>query len=263
MKKFIPFLICFALLLSISFSGTVFAATVNEAEPNNTTDNANSLRPGDTMYGNIQSSSDVDFYRLSIMADGNRSITLSNIPGGCNYNLYLYDYRGNLITSSSASGNTDENISKSLVTGTYYIGVKSYSGYSGSSNYTLKVISSGSATTPTLPYHGGDAYEYNDTLELASSMYGYVEANIHPLGDIDYYRFSVTETTKKHFVLYNPAVDLSYHFNIYNSNGGYVCSDGSIGDCTVTLTPGSYYIKVFSYNSESVLNYRLIMNTVN
>jgi|GEM_PF-4190045 len=90
----------------------------------------------------------------------------------------------------------------------------------------------------------------------------YLEANIHPLGDVDYYRFSVSSTTTEHIVLYNPAVDLSYHFSVYNSTGGYVCSDGGIGDCTVTLSPGTYYIKVFSYSSESVLNYRLRMTAV-
>ncbi|MDF2986503.1 MAG: peptidase domain protein [Eubacterium sp.] len=261
MKKFLPILICFALLLSISFSGSVFAATVNEAEPNNTFANANGITPGNTMNGKISSTSDVDYYKLSIMYSGNRSITLSNIPSGCNYNLYFYDYNGNTLNSSTASGNTDENISINLIPGAYYIGVKSSSGYS-SSDYTLSVKSIGSTTTPTLPYHGGDAYEYNDTLELASSFYGSVEANIHPLGDFDYYKFTVTQTTTKHIVLYNPYNGPSYHFNIYNANGGYVNSDGGIGDCTVTLTPGTYYIKVFGYDSESVLNYRLVMTTI-
>lgn len=262
MKKFLPFIICFALLLSISFSGTVFAA-VNETEPNDTMANASSLRPGDTVTGKITTYSDVDYYMVQIIASGNRNISLSTIPSGCNYNLYLYDYRGTLLSSSTASGNADENISRILDVGTYYVCVKSSSGYSASSNYTLSVKSSGSTNPPTTPpVHGGDAYEFNDTLELASDFYGSLEANIHPLGDVDWYRFSVTQTSARHIQLYNPAVDLKYHFAVYNATGGYVCSDGGIGDYTVTLTPGTYYIKVFSYDSESVLNYRLKMTTV-
>ncbi len=262
MKKFLPLLICFALLLSISFSSSVFAANLNETEPNNTFANANGISPGNSINGKISSTSDVDYYKLTIMYSGNRSITLSNIPSGCDYELYLYDYNGNIISSSTASGSIDENISTSLNPGAYYIGIKSYSGYS-SSDYTLTVKSIGSSPTPTLPYHGGDAYEYNDTLELASSFYGSLEANIHPLGDFDYYKFTVTQTTTEHIRLYDPySADARYHFNVYNSNGGYVCSDNAIGDCTVTLTPGTYYIKVFTYNTESVLDYRLVMTEV-
>lgn len=264
MKKFLPLLICFALLLSISFSSSVFAATLNETEPNNTFANANGISPGNSINGKISSTSDVDYYKLSIMYSGNRSITLSNIPSDCNYNLYLYDYNGNIISSSTSSGSLDKNISTSLNSGVYYIGIKSSSGYS-SSDYTLTVKSIGSSPTPTLPYHGGDAYEYNDTLELASNMGTgnlYVEATIHPSGDFDYYKFTVTQTTTEHIVLYNPYNGPSYHFNVYNANGGYIDSDGGIRDCTITLTPGTYYIKVFSYDSESVLDYRLVMTEV-
>lgn len=263
MKKFLPFLICFTLLLTISFSSTAFAATAYEAESNDTIASANKISPGDTSYGKISSASDTDYFKLQVSASVSTDILLSNIPSGCDYDLYLYDSNGNSLGSSGLSGNSDDKISQ-ILNGTYYIKVKSFKGFSGS-YYKLSV--SGSNTTPTnppsTPVHGGDAYEYNDSIDLASSMYGYVEANIHPLGDIDYYRFSVTETTKKHIVLYNPDVDLRYHFNIYNANGDYVAWDGSIGDCTVTLSPGTYYIEVFSYNSESVLDYRLIMNTVN
>ncbi len=262
MKKIIPFLICFSLLLSISFSSTVFAAS-NETEPNNTIANANSLLPGTTVNGSISTYSDVDYYQVPIMATGLRSITLSNIPSGCSYDLYLTDNKGNLITSGTvSSGSTDRIISQVLNTGTYYVYVRSGNGKYSSSNYTLSVKSIGSPVTPPPTQHGGDAYEFNDTLELASDFYGSLEANIHPLGDVDWYRFSVTQTSAKHIQLYNPAVDLTYHFAVYNANGSYVCSDGGIGDYTVTLSPGTYYIKVFSNNSESVLNYRLKMTTV-
>ncbi|WP_313563262.1 pre-peptidase C-terminal domain-containing protein [Ruminiclostridium cellobioparum] len=228
MKKIIPFLICFSLLLSISFSSTVFAAS-NETEPNNTIANANSLLPGTTVNGSISTYSDVDYYQVPIMATGLRSITLSNIPSGCSYDLYLTDNKGNLITSGTvSSGSTDRIISQVLNTGTYYVYVRSGNGKYSSSNYTLSVKSIGSPVTPPPTQHGGDAYEFNDTLELASDF----------------------------------STDLTYHFSIYNANGGYVCSDGGIGDYTVTLSPGTYYIKVFSNNSESVLNYRLKMTTV-
>lgn len=157
MKKIIPFLICFSLLLSISFSSTVFAAS-NETEPNDTMANANAISSGSTIKGKISTSSDVDFYKMPIMYSGTRVITLSDIPSGCDYDLYLYDAKGNLISYSRASGNKDESITKSMeVQEQYYICVKNSSGYSSSSDYTLSVKATGSVTPPVLPYHGGDA----------------------------------------------------------------------------------------------------------
>ncbi|OPX45544.1 hypothetical protein CLHUN_09200 [Ruminiclostridium hungatei] len=264
MKKLFSLIICAALLFSITFSGTAFAATVYETESNDSTGTANTISAGDTVYGKISFDKDNDYYKLRLTAGTSTTFSLSNIPGGCDYDLILYDANGSIIGSSTAFGNTSEKITRTLSAGLYYINVKGYSGTS-SSNYTLTVSGSGSTTPTTPPVHGGDAYEFNDTRELASNMGSgslYLEANIHPLGDVDYYRFSVSSTTTEHIVLYNPAVDLSYHFSVYNSTGGYVCSDGGIGDCTVTLSPGTYYIKVFSYSSESVLNYRLRMTAV-
>ncbi len=265
MKKFFSLIICAALLFSISFTGTAFAATVYETESNDSKTTANAIAVGDTVYGTISVDKDNDYYKLRLTATTNTTFTLSNIPSGCDYDLILYDANGATIKSSMSTGNTSEKITQSLSSGQYYIKVNGYSGYSNS-NYKLTV--SGSTSTnpdPTTPVHGGDAYEFNDTRDLATNMGSdslSLEANIHPLGDVDYYKFSVSRTTTEHIVLYNPAVDLSYHFSVYNSAGSYVCSDGGIGDCTVTLSPGTYYIKVFSYSSESVLNYRLRMTAV-
>ncbi len=260
MKKIIPFLICFSLLLSISFSSTVFAAS-NETEPNDTMANANAISSGSTVKGKISTSSDVDFYKMPIMYSGTRVITLSDIPSGCDYDLYLYDAKGNLISYSRASGNKDESITKSMeVQEQYYICVKNSSGYSSSSDYTLSVKATGSVTPPVLPYHGGDAYEYNDTLELASDFYGSLEATISPLGDIDWYKFSITQTSTQKIKLYSPSSDLSYKFQICNADGKSISS--ITDECTLTLSPGKYYIKVYGIDSSSMLNYRLNMTTV-
>ncbi len=266
MKKLFSLIICAALLFSISFSNTVFAATVYETESNNTIATANSIAAGDTVYGNISVDKDTDYFRLNLTATTNTTFTLSNIPSGCDYDLYLYDAKGTMITSSTTTGNTSEKINKILSAGQYYINVKGYSGKS-SSNYTLTVSGSNSTNPdPTTPVHGGDAYEFNDTLALATNMGSgnlYLEANIHPLGDVDYYRFSVSSTTTERIVLTSPySSDSTYHFSVYNSTGGYVCSDGGIGESTVTLSPGTYYIKVFNNTSESVLNYKLRMTAV-
>lgn len=270
MKKFLPFFICFAILLSGSFSSTVFAATVYEAESNDSISSADRISPGDTAYGKISSSTDVDYFKFQVSQRASTDIILSNIPSGCDYDISLYDSNGTHLGSSAASGNSDEKISQ-IMYGTYYIKVKGFKGFSDSS-YKLSVSAPSPTTpptTPTGPTHGGDAYEYNDSRELASNLGSgnqSIVANIHPLGDLDYFSFSVDKATTEHMTInreYSFIDGPNYHFSIYGADGRYISSDGGAGDCILTLEPGSYYLKIYCYNDESVLNYRFVMTALN
>jgi len=154
MKKLFSLIICVALLFSITFSGTAFAATVYETESNDSTGTANTISAGDTVFGKISFDKDNDYYKLRLTASASTTFSLSNIPSGCDYDLILYDANGSIIGSSTAFGNTSEKITQTLSAGLYYINVKGYSGTS-SSNYKLTVSGSGSTTPTTPPVHGG------------------------------------------------------------------------------------------------------------
>lgn len=270
MRKTLSLFICALLLVSALFSSAVLAAEVYESESNNDFSTANTIAVGNTLNGRISSATDTDMFKVQLSSKLNANILLSNIPSGCDYDLYLYDSNKNQIGVSKKGSTSNENISTALTPGTYYIKVISYAG-SSSSYYKLSITAGSTSPTPTPtptpttpPVHGGDMYEFNDTFSLATDMFesGFTisEANIHPLGDVDYFKFNVSTNVSALITIAAPS-GLSYRFAIYNSSYGYVTSGGGTSELRVNLTPGTYYIKVYSTDSESVLPYRLNMTT--
>ena len=64
---------------------------------------------------------------------------LTNIPPGCDYDLYLRDSNGDHITSSANLGNADEYIrSGTMAVGRYYLVVVRIEGWSASVPYALR-----------------------------------------------------------------------------------------------------------------------------
>ncbi|MDX2127820.1 MAG: DNA/RNA non-specific endonuclease [Chloroherpetonaceae bacterium] len=125
-----------------------------EIEPNNSTSQAQSLTLPTTFTGFISSASDVDYFRFTGNSGQSVSISLT-VPSTVDYDLYLLNASGSVISRSELGTGTRESISSTLSTsGTYYVYVNSYSGSSASSGYSLSVslsTSGGGWTLPPLP----------------------------------------------------------------------------------------------------------------
>lgn len=141
-------------------------------EPNDTVGTATSVSRNSTIYANIHTSTDVDYYKFNLETGYDLTITLSNIPSGNDYDLELRN-ASSIIGSSTRGGNSDENINLPLSSGTYYIRVYSYSGYSGN-NYTLGI----SSILPSLPTSGSEVpyapslWNY-DPVQYGTNCYAY------------------------------------------------------------------------------------------
>lgn len=122
---------------------------IYDISTNNSYGGAATIPFNTNIYGLINTSSDLDFYRFEITSGGTATITLTNLPA--NYDLYLYKSNGSTeLANSKKSGKTNESISRTYTTGTYYIKVKGNSGAkSTSSCYTLRV-QTGTATIQEL-----------------------------------------------------------------------------------------------------------------
>ncbi len=109
-----------------------------------------SLIPFNTdIYGLINVSNDVDYYKFIITTGGTATIT--TLP--TNYQLYLYSGNGTtLLASSTKSGTNNEIITRTYTAGTYYVRVngRNSGSYNATNCYTLKV-QLGTATTQELP----------------------------------------------------------------------------------------------------------------
>lgn len=114
----------------------------NETEPNNGFATANGpIRSGTTYFGNFSLTTDQDdlFYFI-LPENGNIQVELTKIPGGRNYDLYLYKTVPNvtLVGYSAAFSNSNESISGSFTAGKYFVVVRRISGEPSSTTYNLQ-----------------------------------------------------------------------------------------------------------------------------
>jgi len=131
---------------SLTMSGSGYQDTM---EPNNTESQAQDLDTG-AYQSYVSCNSDIDIYRIQPDMSGYSSFGLTNIPAGCDYDLWLYQgevnddpTNGTLVAYSISSGNAPEFIRYTVQAGeTYYLVVDSYGGYSTATDdaYDLLVL---------------------------------------------------------------------------------------------------------------------------
>jgi hypothetical protein len=95
------------------------------------------LETGVPIHATLATESDVDWYWLE--ADqGDLTVTLSDIPAGTDYDLFLTDGDENIYADSQSRGDTTEVIQVPVTAaGPFWIKVKSYSGSTDAEAYTL------------------------------------------------------------------------------------------------------------------------------
>ncbi|NQD35950.1 hypothetical protein HPT27_02875 [Permianibacter sp. IMCC34836] len=120
------------------------SGNMNETESNNSFSTANSVATSGTVVaGNMASSSDGDYFKVTLPAGKTLTATLTP-NASSDYDLYVYNSSQKQVASSTnGTGQVDTASSKNTATSskTYYVRVKYYSGGTGASNgtYTLKL----------------------------------------------------------------------------------------------------------------------------
>ena len=205
---------------------------------------------------NIHSSTDVDYFKFTITSSSTINITLSNIPSNCDYDLYLYNSAYTMCANSTLGGNSNESISFYGVPGVYYMLVSPYSG-SSTNNYSILV----STTSSFQP----DSYESNNTISTSTLINApaSLNATIHNTSDVDFYRFSISDSRNVTLRLTNITANCDYDLQLLTPSGAVIASStnggSSIETIGTTLTSGVYIIKVYSHTGTSSVPYRLIL----
>lgn len=121
------------------FTTTSTCPGVYDVSTNGTASGAAVIPFNTDVFGLINTSSDVDYYKFSITTAGTATMTLVNLPA--NYDLYLYSSNGTTqIAVSKNNGTNAESITGTLAAGTYYLKVISKGAASNATNcYTLRV----------------------------------------------------------------------------------------------------------------------------
>lgn len=123
--------------------GTTPPATGNEVEPNNSTSAAQAVTKGTTISGTMSSSTDTDYFKVTVAAGATLASTLTP-NSSSDYDLYAYNSSGTQVGSSvKGTGLVDAvTITNSgSAAATYYVRVRFYSGGTGSTGgtYTLAI----------------------------------------------------------------------------------------------------------------------------
>lgn len=110
-------------------------------EPNDTFADATQITLNQTVNGTYGSPTDFfDFYAVEVPTRRVITATLSGIPTGSNYDVYLYSPNKFPVGSSTNVGSLDENASTFVVTpGTYYVMILNVTGTPSTDTYTLRV----------------------------------------------------------------------------------------------------------------------------
>ena len=117
--------------------------TGNEVEPNNSTSAAQAVTKGTTISGTISSSTDTDYFKVTVAAGASLASTLT--PNSTSdYDLYVYNSGGTQVGSSvKGTGLVDAvTVTNSgSAAATYYVRVRFYSGGTGTTGgtYTLSI----------------------------------------------------------------------------------------------------------------------------
>jgi hypothetical protein len=126
-------------VLSLELSPAPTPTGEDTYEPNDTPEQAaGPLALGQEIQSYIWDEGDVDVYALRMDQPGTVQISLTNITAVADYDLFLSNGAGEPLAQSTRAIDR-ETITQSLQTGTYYVTVRPFAGFSWKEPYTLRV----------------------------------------------------------------------------------------------------------------------------
>jgi hypothetical protein len=234
---------------------------INETEPNNSLAQGTPLNIDENGSGTIDSSGDKDYYKVTVPSNGTLKATLSDIPSGHTYQLYLYDSAGSTLASIySAPSPGPATLSKFVDQGgDYYVFVQDFYGSTSTLPYKIRV--------EFVPLDGNIYVdEPNDTIATATilSLDKTEDGYIYYGGDLDYYKVTVSSNGTIKATLSDIPSGHTYQLYLYDSAGSTLASIYSApspGPATLSKfvdQGGDYYVFVQDfYGSTSTLPYKV------
>jgi serine protease Do len=227
-------------------------------EPNDSYEQATGpLSPGQTVSGYISWQDDVDFFVINPTTTQTISISLTGIPAGTDYDLYLLDAGRNIVAYSDSTTPQESIDFSPPAVGTYWIVVASYEGASVSQPYSLTVTFDGGASPGGNAGGGGivvtgRAVDANSGAPLSGGVFGILAPNVtcnqffsSPNLDFNLVLASAETNERGFFELQGVPRGADYtSFFIYGS--GYICEnnwlsvpgdaiDSDLGDIEIAL----------------------------
>lgn len=238
-----------------------------ESEPNDDLSaDAMNITPGKKYIGNLTNNSDVDYYKFSVSEKSKVWLDFSHDKINEDNTLWevslFGDSEGDLLKLYS----TGENAKMSsecirVPAGDYYVFIKSY--YWCNLDYTFSVYAKKEGTNAESENNGD--YSIATKINFDTGITG----NLQSRDDIDFYTFTIKNTSSikicfTHSILDNNYTFWKYELHSMNSGNAIANKDDTVtigvrGDSAKNVTsvwdsipPGTYYLKVYSqyYNND-------------
>jgi len=248
-------------------------ALAADQEPNNTVaeavvlDAASPTTATWTAEGLLDVGDAIDFYQLSLDAPALLQVWTESQSqaGGYDSLLSLYTSGGDLVTANDDSGDSLwSHVVVPLDAGSYYITVEMAVGGASMLPYRLRAVAQDvTRVTESEPNETPDTAQVLDWTGSGATL---IEAAIGQEGDIDAFRFTldaeatvVFETGPRPGSTTDSDTTLSLYDEALSSVAYNDDANGSWSRIEETLEPGTYYVIVESYFSDSSFEYMLLM----
>ena len=215
-----------------------------ENEPNNDIANANVISLNSITNGSLDSSDNLDYYKITTTVDG-RLIIDDNTSNDLSYSVSLLDSGGKSLIKMVVrpNDNSGSRVAVNLSPGEYYI---KFDGTGSKGSYTV------SSNFETFDLEGdkepNDALRYADVLKLNEQNFGNLGSRRNGKWDkVDYWKITILEYGR---LTINDSTEsqLSYHIDLYYEGGrkiegGVVRTTDNRGIRTfANLNPGTYFL---------------------
>ncbi|MFT3908712.1 MAG: fibronectin type III domain-containing protein [Ferruginibacter sp.] len=228
------------------FTTSAASTCATAFEPNETLAAGAAISSGVANSAAISTSTDIDYYKITVSATSNIVYTLAG-PSGVDYDLFIYNSSGTQLGSSETSTANESVSLSSQAAGTYYIKVFGYNGANSATCYTITAT----ATTVTGCQSSYDV-STNGTISGAATIpfNTNITGLISPSADVDNYKFVIT--TGGTITLTLTTLPGDYDLKLLNSAGTQVgiSQNGSTTSESISYTAaaGTYYAQVYGYN---------------
>ena len=222
----------------------------NDDDHGDTTDTATLVALGSTTRGTIDSSEDLDYFRVEVIETGELEVYTS---GSLDTVGRLLDKDGNEIAKNDDEGSFSHNfkISQDVNAGTYFVEVDGYLSLTGSYNLHVNFM---------VPDDHGNSWFYATTIESSSRSWEYsTPGTIEEPSDVDMFEIEVAQestvtlytvgrTDTKGILMDRSENELLSNEDSSDSNSNFRISE--------TLKQGRYYLQITA-NAKDRASYEL------
>ncbi|MEO8147412.1 MAG: T9SS type A sorting domain-containing protein [Bacteroidia bacterium] len=244
------------MLLSI-FGFSQMALAVNESEPNNAWNQADVITLGATGTGACTATGDEDWWRVTSTVDGQLTVNFTS-TNGIYLNCQVFDTLGTVYLNGTFTNGSNVVNFDGLAAGTYYIRLYAYNA-NESPSYSF--VPTWTTPAQTIDVEPNDVRNQAKVLPLNGSVTGHVGYYYYNKRDtMDWWKVTTNKDGHLYYTL--TSNNGQYIYAQLFDNDGVTYLSGSYTNGTSTfnydgLAVGTYYIRIFGYNTNGFSPYNL------